>query len=177
MGLPASSLSGAHVVCRSGVFLKPRWSATSKPAPCTMTASHEGAGSLLAGSCLSLVSHLDQRLAQRCRFWCALLNPLHQFSLLVVMFLTISASAALSLLCFGGPLGLLGIELGHPMSLSRVGCVLDVYLVKGSLCSTCCGIPLIFPLSCCVGNILLTTMCVRNELSFRLNLTLFRLRV
>ena len=65
-------------------------------------------------------------------------------SLLVVTFLSISASAALSLLCFGGPLGLLGIELGHPMSLSRVGCVLDVYLVKGSLCSTCCGIPLIF---------------------------------
>ena len=92
------------------------------------------------------MSHLDQRQAQRCRFWCALLNHLHQFSLLVVTFLSISASAALSLLCFGGPLDLLGSELGHPMFLSRVRCILDVYWVKGSLFSTCCGIPLIFPL-------------------------------
>ena len=92
------------------------------------------------------MSHLDQRPAQRCRFWCALLNPLHQFSPLVVTFLSISAFAALSLLCFGGPLDLLGSELGHAMFLSRVRCVLDVYLVKGSPYSTCCGIPLIFPL-------------------------------
>ena len=65
-------------------------------------------------------------------------------SLLVVTFLSISASAALYLLCFGGPLDLLGSELGHAMFLSRVKCVLDVYLVKGSPYSTCCGISLIF---------------------------------
>ena len=84
------------------------------------------------------------------------------------MFLSISASAALSLLCFGGPLDLLGSELGHPMFLSRVRGVLDVYLVKGSQCSTCCGIPLIFPLCAVVLNSYNFTRYSKNafEMSF-----------